>query len=272
MKRKMSLIIGLVLVIVFLVMMLIPQLFTPYAVKETFEIWLAPSKSHLLGTNDMGYDILTELIYGTKTTILCGLISGLGSLLLGVILGILATQKNVLGNIIQGLINIFVLLPKLVILIVLAAFLPHNSVTLCLLIILFSWVGVAREVAAKVRILIKEPFMESLIVLGYNKIHCVSYHILPNLKDIILTRLLLGISSAIMMESSLSFLGLGDTYYPTWGTMMSFAYKRGAFFRGQYSYLLAPGISISLVVLAIYLISNYFENKKDIVEVKSYVR
>ena len=263
MKRKISLIIGLIILIIFLAMMITPQLFTSYGLKEMFEIWSKPSLTHLLGTNDLGYDIATELIYGARNTLLTGLLAGFGSLLLGIIMGILSTLKNALGVIIQGIINIFVMLPKMVVLIVLAAFLPHTSLVLGLLITGLSWVGVAREVKAKVLLLRHEPFMESMMMLGYNKAHIVIYHLLPNLKDVIVTRALLGISSAIMMESSLSFLGLGDTYHPTWGTMMSLAYKRGAFFRGMYSYLLAPGICISLVALSFYLISLYFEQKGD---------
>lgn len=92
------------------------------------------------------------------------------------------------------------------------------------------------------------------------------HHILPNLSDILLSRFLLGVNSCIMMESTLSFLGLGDLYHPTWGTMINFAYKRGAFLRQAYNYLLVPGICIMLLSLSFYFISIFFEMKTEAIQ------
>ncbi len=78
------------------------------------------------------------------------------------------------------------------------------------------------------------------MIQGYSRRHII-LHILPNLYDVLLSRFLLGVNSCIMMESTLSFLGFGDLYYPTWGTMINFAYKRGAFLRQAYGCLLLTG-------------------------------
>ncbi len=72
------------------------------------------------------------------------------------------------------------------------------------------------------------------MIQGYRHGHIVLHHIIPNLYDVLLSRFLLGVNSCIMMESTLSFLGFGDLYYPTWGTMINFAYKRGALFSGRH--------------------------------------
>lgn len=69
-----------------------------------------------------------------------------------------------------------------------------------------------------------------------------------------------------MMESTLSFLGFGDLYHPTWGSMINFAYNRGAFIRQAYNYLLTPGVCIMLLSLSFYLISLYFERRRDTIE------
>ena len=131
------------------------------------------------------------------------------------------------------------------------------------LIAAFSWSGTARAVRAKVLQLSTQPFMESCRVLGYSRVHIAVRHILPNLSDVLLSRFLLGVNSCIMMESTLSFLGLGDLYRPTWGTMVNFAYKRGAFLRGAYQYLLAPGVCVMLLCLAFYLISLWLTARKE---------
>ena len=115
---------------------------------------------------------------------------------------------------------------------------------------------------AKVLQLRTQTFIEACRIQGYSRTHIALRHILPNLSDVLLSRFLLSINSCIMMESTLSFLGLGDLYRPTWGTMVSFAYKRGAFLRGAYAYLLAPGVCIMLLSLAFYAISLYFEARK----------
>ena len=145
----------------------------------------------------------------------------------------------------------------------LASFVGSSTTNLIILIAAFSWVGIARNIRAKVIHLNALPFVENCIIQGYSRPHIVVHHIIPNLYDVLLSRFLLGINGCIMMESTLSFLGFGDTYYPTWGTMINFATKRGAFLRQAYNYLLVPGICIMLVSLSFYFISLYFEKKKE---------
>lgn len=262
-ERIVPLAAGLLLLAVFLTMALAPGLFTPYGQKEMFQKWLPCSGEHLLGTNALGYDIFTELVYGAKQTILIGITSSVLSLLLGTLIGTLSTGKGILGGIANGLINVFVLLPRLVTLIVLSGFLGNSSGNLILLISAFSWVGIARNVRAKVMHISGQPFIENCMIQGYSRLHTVLYHVIPNLSDVLLSRFLLGVNSCIMMESTLSFLGFGDLYRPTWGTMVNFAYKRGAFLRQAYAYLLTPGICIMLLSLSFYFISLYFEGRKE---------
>ena len=152
--------------------------------------------------------------------------------------------------------------------IVLATFLGSSSRNLILLIAAFSWVGTARNVRAKVIHLNAQPFIENCMIQGYSRKHIVLHHILPNLYDVLLSRFLLGVNSCIMMESTLSFLGFGDLYHPTWGTMINFAYKRGAFLRQAYGYLLSPGVCIMLLSLSFYLISLYFEHRQAAIQEK----
>lgn len=111
-----------------------------------------------------------------------------------------------------------------------------------------------------------QPFIENCVIQGYSHGHIVLHHIIPNLYDVLLSRFLLGVNSCIMMESTLSFLGFGDLYYPTWGTMINFAYKRGAFLRQAYEYLLSPGVCIMLLSLSFYLISLYFEHRQATIQ------
>ena len=257
------LLLGLAVLAVFLLAAFAPELFTAYDAKELFSKWLPISREHLLGTNAMGYDIFTELVYGTRQTLLVGVCSSILTLFLGASIGILASFRGWIGRMFDGLIQIFVLLPKLISLIVLATFFGSSAFHLIVLIAAFSWSGTARAVRAKVLQLHTQPFIENCRILGYSRAHIAVRHILPNLSDVLLSRFLLGVNGCIMMESTLSFLGLGDLYRPTWGTMVNFAYKRGAFLRGAYQYLLAPGVCIMLLCLAFYAVSLWFSARKE---------
>lgn len=261
-KQRISLFVGSVVLLVFLTAALFPSVLTSYGPKEMFDPWLAPSTVHFLGTNALGYDIFTELAYGTRQTLLIGVSSSILTLILGSVMGTLSAGKGGISSFLNGTINIFVLLPKLVAMIVLATFLGSSSRNLILLITAFSWAATARNVRAKVIHLNAQPFIENCIVQGYSRTHIVIFHIVPNMYDVLISRFLLGVNSCIMMESTLSFLGFGDLYRPTWGTMINFAYKRGAFLRQAYGYLLAPGICIMLLSLSFYLISLFLESKQ----------
>ena len=254
---------GLLLLTVFLLAAAVPQLITGYEPKQMFRAWLPASGDHWLGTNALGYDIFTELVYGTRQTLLVGMTSSLLALLLGTVLGVLSAQRGALAALCKGAADLFTLLPRLIALIVLAAFLGSSTRNLILLIAAFGWAGIARGVRAKVQHLNAQPFIENCVIQGYSRRHIALHHLLPNLQDVLLSRFLLGVNSCIMMESTLSFLGFGDLYRPTWGTMISFAYQRGAFLRGAYAYLLTPGVCIMLLSLSFYLISRFLESKQE---------
>lgn len=265
-RRKAALILGIALLAAFLLMAVAPGIFTKYGQKDMFRPWMKPSGEHLLGTNALGYDVFTELVYGARVTLLVGSISSVLAMLLGTLIGIFASGKGLVGAVFNGLINIFVLLPRLVTLIVLASFLGNSVRNMILLIALFGWGGTARTIRAKVIHLNAQTYIENCIIQGFRRGHIIRKHILPGLYDVLISRFLLGINSCIMMESTLSFLGMGDLYYPTWGTMINFAYKRGAFIRQAYSYLLTPGVCIMLLSLSFYFMSIYFEGRKETIE------
>ena len=220
-KRLLPLAVGLAVLTVFIAAAFFPHLFTPYGQKEMFKAWLPSTAEHPLGTNSLGYDIYTELIYGTQETLLIGITSSATALALGAVIGALSTLKGFAGALFNGLINVFVLLPKLITLIVLASFAGGSVKDLIILIAAFSWVGAARSIRSKVIHLNAQPFIENCVIQGYSKAHIILRHILPNLYDVLMARFLLSINSCIMMESTLSFLGFGDLYHPTWGTMIN---------------------------------------------------
>lgn len=267
MKRKrVYLFISLLLLLFFLLLALFPNLFTLYGRKEIFEAWLDPSLTHILGTNSLGYDVWTELVYGSFDTILIAFSASTISLVIGTLIGLLSNVKGFVGVLFNGLVQVMVYLPKTLCLIVLSVFLGQKMWVTILLIGIFTFAPTSKTVQKKTASLLKMPFAREQVLYGYSSAHIYLHHVLPNLKDVVSTRFLLSITASIMMESTLSFLGLGDLYYPTWGVMINFARSRGALFRGAYWSLIAPCLAIALFSISVYLLSLAIE--KDEVEVK----
>ncbi len=262
-KRLPFLVLGIAILLFFLIMACFPQAFTDCGRKESFGAWLPPSSEHILGTNSLGYDIFAEVVYGAKDTLTVALASGVISLIFGIIIGLLSAQKGVLGGLFSVLTNVFVMMPKLVVFIVVAAFVGSTTLNLIILISAFGWASTARAVRAKVIHIRSQEYIEICKTYGFSHVHTAVRHILPNLSDVILSRFLLGVNGCIMAESTLSFLGFGNLYYPTWGVMINFARAGGAIIRGAYQYLLAPCVCLMLLSLSFYFISLYFDGKRD---------
>lgn len=256
---------GAALMAVFVLFALFPSLFTPYSPTDMFEPWQECSAEHPLGTNDMGYDVFAEIVYATDRTLLVGLASALAALCLGTVFGLLAGYcGGFAGALFDGIVDIFVMLPKLPVVIVLAAFSGGETLNVIIIIACLSWSGTARAVRAKVKHLKNMPFVDTLRGLGFSQGRIVFGHIMRNVREVAAAKYVSGVVSCIMMESTLSFLGLGDATDVTWGGMINLAYKRGGFMMEAYNWLLAPGVCIMLCALSFVLINIFIEKRAKI--------
>lgn len=255
------LILGILIMGIFICFSVAPEVFAPYAPKDMFKAWQKVSNIHILGTNDMGYDIFSEIIFATSSTLIVGIAAAFFTLVIGTSMGILSGYlSGWKSEIINMVIDVFLLIPMLPMAIVVASYLGPGSKNIILTIGFLAWCSTAKAVRAKTRQLKETSFIESLIILGMPKIKIMFKHILPNLKDIVLARYIMSVSSCMILEASLSFIGLGDTTKVTWGGMINLAYKRGGFAKEAYNWFLAPGICITLCVLGFYCINYYFDN------------
>lgn len=272
MKKKLdahyvALIFGLAIIAVFALFSIFPDAIAPYDPKDMFEPFIKPNAQHILGTNDMGYDIFSELVFAASATLKVGLFSAFVSIVIGTVLGMAAGyMSGILGEGINIIIQIFLLIPMLPMAIVLAAFLGAGEASIIITIALMGWSSTAKAVRAKTIKLKNMEFVQSLKILGFSGKRIVFKHILPNLSEVIFARYMMTTAAAMLTEASLSFLGLNNSANVTWGGMVNFAYKRGGFAAGAYNWFLAPGICIMLSVLALYMINIYFEKKALTVE------
>ncbi len=265
MKRsKLSLAAGLAIFAVFGAFALFPGVFSPYGPKEMFAAWQPPCAAHLLGTNDLGYDIFTEIVYASGSTLLIGLASAFVSLVIGSGIGLAAGYlSGWRGELAGGVIQLFLLIPMLPAAIVIAAYCGASTRNIILIISVLGWSATARTVRARTMQLRQTAFVESLVILGIPRGRIMLRHVLPNLYEVILSRYIMSVARCMMLEATLSFLGLGNPVEVTWGRMINLAYRRGGFTRGAYNWLVAPGVCIALIVIAFYCLNHYFETKNQ---------
>ncbi len=255
---------GLSLFLSFLLMAFFSQALAPYDPWLRFEPYLAPGYEHLLGTNDMGNDILSELIYGSKVSLMVGFGAALMATLIGTAVGLLAGYfKGAADEILMGITDIFLMIPQIPLIIVLAAFLRPSFWLVALLMGGLWWTSTARVVRSKALQVREMGFVQASRALGFRDRHIIFTDVLPNIFHVIMPKFLLSIASAMIAEASISFLGLGDPTMKSWGMMINFAFTRGGFINGYWWWYLSPGICITLFVLSIVLMGFAVEEQEE---------
>jgi peptide/nickel transport system permease protein len=259
-KRKIppSIIIGLAILFVLLFAAIFADRLKPYEMNELFSPYQKPDAEHLLGTNDIGQDILSELIIGARVTLMTGITAAFFIVLIGTAIGVTAGYMGGLfDKILSALISVFMAIPSLPFAIVLVTFLKPSMWNIVIALCLTSWTSTARVVRAKVAELREQPFIKIEEALGQRKPYIMFRHILPNISELVLIRSTLAIAAAMLTEASISFLGLGVYNQKSWGGILYYAFQRNGVVTNAYWWYLPPIICISLCIFAFILIGYY---------------
>ncbi len=253
---------GFLILIAMLAVSLFAPWISPYDPRGVGIPFQHPSIEHLLGTNDMGYDIFSEILYGTRISLLVGLTAASISIFIGVTMGALAGYyRGRIEELVMGTVDTFLVIPTLPLMIIMAAYLGAGIINIILVIGLLSWCGTTRVVHSRVLQVKEMPFIESTRALGYSDFYIITKHVLINTKDVIRAKFCLAVGSAMLTEASLSFLGLGDPLNISWGQIINYAFNRGGFAQDLWWWYVTPGIMISISIAAFMLIG--LEDKKD---------
>ena len=224
----------------------------------------SPSVRHLLGTNGTGQDILSQLIYGSRVslpiasgTALCGTLVGAG---LGLTAGM---QRGLADRLVMRLVDVFLTIPHLPLMLLLAACFPPRLLTMMMVLTLVSWPLEARLVRSQVLQLRNREYLESAWLAGGTKYYLARRYILPDLAPLLLAQLIVRASWAVLAESGLAFLGLGDPTAKSWGMMLKEALDCPTiyFVPAWRWWLLPPGVCITLLVLALTALGHGLEEK-----------
>ena len=255
---------GSALFLSFLLMAIFSPAFAPYDPWVRFGPYLSPGYEHILGTNDMGHDILSELIYGSRVSLIVGFGAALLATLIGTTIGLLAGYfRGTTDEILMGITDIFLMIPQIPLIIVLAAFLRPSFWLIALLMGCMWWTSTARVVRSKVLQVRENSFVQAARALGFSAPHIIFTDVLPNIFHVIMPKFLITIASAMIAEASISFLGLGDPTMKSWGMMINFAFTRGGFINGYWWWYLSPGLCITLFVLSVVLIGFALEEQEE---------
>ncbi|WP_066372846.1 ABC transporter permease [Herbidospora mongoliensis] len=228
--------------------------------KATAPAHAGPSGDYWLGTDQSGRSVLTLLIHGTRVSLIVGLAATAIAIVIGTILGIMAGfYGGWARSTLMGLTDWFLVIPFLPLAIVMATVLGASLLNIIIVIGVTSWPGTARLVCAQTLSVRERPYLERARALGGGDWHQMTRHILPNVMPLVLAHVVLTVSVAILSETTLSFLGLGDPTRPSWGYILDNAYGTGAMSNGEWWFVLPPGLCVVLVVLAFTLVGRALE-------------
>jgi peptide/nickel transport system permease protein len=210
----------------------------------------APSAHHLFGTDELGRDILSRILYGARISMIVGVSVVAGSLFLGTIVGSLAGYY---GGLIDRFINVIVMnaflsFPGILLAIAFVAFLGPGLWNLIFALVIGGWVGYARLVRAQVLAAREREYVEAARALGASDFRILARHILPNIMQPVIVQAAIGMAGAILAEGTMSFLGLGvPPPVPSWGAMLNDG--RSHLFDSPHV-ILFPAFAVMLAVLA----------------------
>jgi len=240
---------------VILVFMMTVAVFAPFLApcnpndQDLYQVLQGPSRQHLLGTDDVGRDLLSRVIFGARATLFMGAVSTFFSTIIGVFIGLVSGYKGgVIDMVVMRITDTFMCIPALVLILVMVSALGPGMHSVIISITVLSWTWFARIVRGQVMLVRELPYVEAARALGASGFRIMFRHLLPNVMAPIIITATIALGGNIMLESAVSFLGLGvQQPTPSWGNEL----------RIGYSYLeivplfsLAPGLMITLTVLA----------------------
>jgi peptide/nickel transport system permease protein len=226
--------------------------------------WANPSKFGPLGTDNLGRSVMTQFIWGSRISLLVGLAATVLAMLIGSVVGIAAGFFGGWAEaVLMRLTEWFLVIPFLPLAIVLAAILGPSIQNIILVIGITSWPAPARLIRAQVLTLKERLYVDRSRALGASDWHLMTRHVLPNVSGLIIANTTLTVPVAILSETTLSFLGLGDPSRASWGKMLQESFEAGALTQQAWWYYVPPGVGILLVVLAFSLCGQALEEVLD---------
>jgi len=254
--------VGMVLLGLFVLVSIVGPWLAPYSVNDTsFMFMLPPSARHLLGTTQSGADVFSELLVGTRVSVVVSLAVGALATFLAMLVGITAGYVGGwVDEVLSFLTNVFLVLPGLPLLIVLASFVPGAGMSVIVLIVgLTGWPWGARTMRAQVSTLRSRDFVVAARLAGDGLWRILAREIVPNMLSLVAANFLGASTAGLLTAVGLEFLGFGNPTQVSWGSMLYWAQNSSALLMGQWAWILAPGLCIALLGMSLVLVNFGFD-------------
>ncbi len=270
-------VVGGAILLVFALLAIAPDLLVgplESVVTATGERFDAPSAAHLFGTDRQGRDMINLTVHGTRVSMVIGLLATVITVFIGALIGIIS---GFIGGrtdtVLMRITDFFLVLPTFVLALILAPILLEligtqaelfgMRMTLVVIVVVIgitSWASTARIIRSQTLSLRERAFVDRARVIGAGSGWIMQRHILPNVINLIVANTVLTFAGAVLTETTLSFIGLGDPFQPSWGQLLNQAQADGAAGLGAWWVIAPPGIAIILVVLAFTLVGGALDD------------
>jgi peptide/nickel transport system permease protein len=285
-SRRTDGVVGFAILLFFTVMAIAPELFggpLQTAVTATGAALEPPSAAHWFGTDELGRDIMNLTIHGARISMSIGLLATVITVFVGTLIGVVA---GFMGGRTDGALmrvtDFFLVLPTFVLAIILAPvildiigpqaqFMGLRATLLVIVIVIgiTSWATTARIIRSQTLSIRERMFVDRARVIGSGSGHIMRRHIFPNVVNLIVAQAVITFAAAVFIETSLSFIGLGDPFAPSWGQILEAAQAAGAPGLGAWWYIVPPATCVVLVVLSFTLVGNALD---DVLSPKAGIR
>src|SRR6478672_3490935 len=229
-----------------------------YVLMALFAPLIQPSGEHWLGTNTNGRDIASQLIYGSRVSLLVGLFGGALATAIALVVGLVSgyTEGTIVDDVLSFITNVALVIPALPLIITLVAYSDTRGVWLIVgIIALTSWAGAARSKRSQIITLRNRDFVTSAKFSGEGSARIIFSEIMPNMSSLVVAGFVGAATGAVGAEAGLAVLGLGDTRSVSWGTMLYQADAQGAIQQGLLTWIFAPGLALAILITAMSLIN-----------------
>lgn len=257
---------GLILIVAFILLAVLAPIIAPYGPFEvvyeadgTVARLSPPTWRNWFGTTNQGMDVFSQILWGSRVALAVGLLSALGSVLLGTLIGLVSGYfGGWIDEVLMRATDVAFGIPFLPFALVVISFAQPSLALVILLVIFFLWRTTARVIRAQVLTLKTRPFVWAAKAAGAGHAKILFQHIAPHVLPLSFLYVAIGVQTGVMLEAALSFLGFGDPHVQSWGIMLNAAFRAGAM-RSAWWWVLPPGLALSAFVMAIFMLTRAYE-------------
>jgi peptide/nickel transport system permease protein len=245
----------------FVIVALAAPLISDYPSGHGPRVLVGPSTTYWFGTDGLGRDIFSEVVWGTRSSLLTAVVATMLALAFGVALAIMSVYFRWLDGIVGVVVDVVLSLPVLPLMLLVAALAGPSEVTVVLVIAFFSWPEVARIVRSQGLTVVRLPYVDAARVVGGSSFWIIRRHIVPAVAPVMVAALVLTVSRAVLAAAGLSFLGVGDSNTWSWGRILFEAQQSGAMQSAWWTALF-PSLAIFALVLSAILVSIAYDDAR----------